>query len=290
MAPETRSLRPFLFLFAGMVAWWFAPAAFRRAVYRGVYQFEAPAVVLSSKMRDLGLYWEMRSRGKDDLIRAVRDASRESAGTSWAIARNEALEAENRRLEKMLGLPERPEYRSVSARVAQRRLGMWWQQILLRRGEDSGIRVGCPVVDASGVVGRVREVFYDTCVVELVSSPAFRISANIAGSGIRCPVTYQGAGAQPFRSPRGKIYDVPAGVVIPEDAGEIEVETSGLGGIFPAGLKIGRLAGTLAGEGDGIVWEAPVELSRELASIEEVSVLVPVNPDVLETTLSFREQ
>lgn len=289
MAPETRNLRPFIFLFAGMVAWWFAPAAFRRIVYRAVYRFEAPAVVLSSKMRDLGLYWEMRSRGKDDLIRAGRDLSRAYAGMRYQVEQNEALKTENRRLEKMLGLPERPEYRSVSARVAQRRLGTWWQQILLRRGEDSGIRIGCPVVDASGVVGRVREVFYDTCVVELVSSPAFRISANITGAGIRCPVTYQGAGARPFRSPGGKIYDIPAGIVIPEDAGKIEVETSGLGGIFPAGLKIGRLAGTLSGDDGGIVWEAPVELSRELASVEEVSVLVPVNPDVLETTVSFRE-
>ena len=33
MTPETRNLRPFFFLFVGMIVWWFAPAAFRRAVY-----------------------------------------------------------------------------------------------------------------------------------------------------------------------------------------------------------------------------------------------------------------
>ena len=181
MTPEIRNLRPFFFLFAGMFVWWFAPAAVRRAVYEAVYEFEAPSFVLSSRMRELAQYWELRSRSENDLIRAGRDASRLAATMQYEISRNAALRAENLRLEKLLGLPSRPEYRTVPARTVQRRLGMWWQQLVLRRGEEDGVRPGCPVVTAYGVVGRVREVFYDTCVVELISSPSFRISARIAG-------------------------------------------------------------------------------------------------------------
>lgn len=299
MTPSPRNLRPFFFLFAGMVAWWLAPAAFRRVVYRVAYEFEAPSFVLSSRVADLARYWEMRSRDKDDLIRAGRDMSRGLAAIEFDVSRNAALKEENSRLEKLLGLPERPDFRTVPARVAQRRLGMWWQQIVLRRGEDSGVRIGCPVVSADGVVGRVREVFYDTCVVELVSSPSFRISAKIAGTE-NSAVTYQGAGALPFRPVSGVIRDIPAGCVFPSEA-EIsddgdsagtrpfEVVTSGLGGIFPAGLKIGTLAGTPVLQPGGVFLESRVELSQSLASLEEAAILVPVNPDVLETVVSFRE-
>lgn len=271
-----------------MLVWWFAPAAFRRAFYHAVYRFEAPAFVLSSRMEDLGRYWEMRSRDKNELIGAVRNTSRLAASMQSSVAQNDALRAENSRLEALLGMPERPDFRTVPARVAQRRRGMWWQQIVLRRGEDAGIRRGCPVVDAYGVIGRVREVFYEFCIVELVSSPAFRVSATVVGAE-PYSVTYQGAGALPFHEPTGKILDLPADADFPENAETAEVVTSGLGGIFPAGLRIGRLAGTTGDSSGGIVNGAAVELPRRLASIEEAAVLVPVNPDILEATVPFKE-
>ncbi len=279
MTPETRNLRPFVFLFAGMIAWWFVPAAVRRVVYEAAYEFEAPAFVLSSRMSDLARYWELRSRNRDDLIRAGRDASRLAATMQYEIAAASELRKENARLETLLGMPSRPEYRTVPARVAQRRLGMWWQQLVLRRGKKDGIRPGCPVVNAYGVVGRVRDVFSDTCVVELISSPSFRISAMLTGEE-NLAVTYQGAGATPFSRATGRIGDIPAGTVFPENGARTDVVTSGLGGIFPAGLRIGSLAGTPARSEDGVFREAVVELAQNLASIEEASILVPVAPDV----------
>lgn len=280
MLPEPRNLRPFLFLFAGMIAWWLAPAVFRRAAYTFFYEFEAPALTLSSQMSDLARYWEMRSRDKDELIRAGRDTARFASGLQYEIAQLAELREENARLREMLGLETRPDFRIVAARVAQRRLSMWWQQIVLRRGKDAGIRPGCPVVNAYGVVGRVRDVFSDTCVVELISSPSFRVSAKIDGGENRV-VTYEGAGASPLRSASGKIRDIPAGTEISAIAAR-SVVTSGLGGIFPAGLKIGTLDGVPAASDDGIFLEVPVKISPELASIDEVAVLVPVKTGISE--------
>lgn len=289
MTTETRNLRPFLFLFAGMIVWWFAPAAFRRAVYDAVYEFEAPSFALSSRMQDLAQYWELRSRTKNDLIEAGRDASRLAATLQYEVSQNEALRAENLRLEKLIGLPTRPDYRTVPARVAQRRLGMWWQQIVLRRGEEDGIRPGCPVVNAYGVIGRVRDVFWDSCVVELVSSPSFRVSARLAGQdGVA--VTYRGMGALPFSRAEGKILDIPAGAVFPEGAERLDVVTSGLGGIFPAGLKIGSVSSKFSFSPTGVFLQTPVTLSQDLASIEEAAILVPLNPDVLETPVSQEQR
>lgn len=282
MTPETRNLRPFFFLFVGMIVWWFAPAAFRRAVYDAGFEFEAPSLVLSSHMSDLARYWELRSRDKNDLIRAGRDSARLSATLQYEISQNGALKEENSRLEKLLGMEERPEFRTVPARVVQRRLSMWWQQIILRKGREDGIVEGCPVVNAYGVVGRVRQVFEHTCVVELISSPSFRISAKISGVEDGA-VTYRGAGASPFQAASGKIFDIPADVVFPQDTARFEVVTSGLGGIFPAGLKIGFLAGMPTNSADGIFREVPVELTQRLSSVEEAAILVPVDSGVLKT-------
>lgn len=276
MATDSRNLRPFFFLFAGMIVWWFAPAAFRRVVHKTVFEFEAPAVLLSSRIEDLARYWELRSRSKDDLIRAGRDASRLVAMQQFETAQNAALREENSRLEKMLGLPSRPDFRIVTARVASRRLGMWWQQLILRRGEKDGVRAGCPVVNAYGVVGRVREVFRDSCVVELVSSPSFRISAKISGAE-NFTVIYRGTGAQPFSGASGIVSDIPSAAIFSDaPAGARDVVTSGLGGIFPAGLKIGTMSGTPDFSSSGIFREASVALPARLSSIEEAAILIPV--------------
>lgn len=280
MNPETRNLRPFFFLFVGMMVWWFAPSALRRLVYEAGYEFEAPSLVLSSHMRELGQYWEMRSRSKNDLIRAGRDTARLAATMQYEIAQNNGLKEENARLLKLIGMEERPDFRTVPARVVQRRLSMWWQQIILRKGKADGICVGCPVVNAYGVVGRVRQVFETTCVVELISSPAFRISATIEGIE-NCAVTYQGAGASPLRAASGKIADIPADAVFPEGITRLEVVTSGLGGIFPAGLKIGTVSATPTNFADGMFRGVPVELAQRLAAIEEAAILVPVDKSVL---------
>ena len=285
MNPETRNLRPFFFLFVGMIVWWFAPAAFRRTVYDAGYEFEAPSLVLSSHMRDLGLYWEMRSRSKNDLISAGRDTARLAATLQYEVSQNRALKEENRRLGSLLGMEERPEFHTVPARVVQRRLSMWWQQIILRKGKADGIVEGCPVVNAYGVVGRVRQVFDSTCVVELISSPAFRISASLSGVE-NCAVTYQGAGASPLRAASGKIADIPADAVFPEGARRLEVVTSGLGGIFPAGLKIGTVSAAPTSFADGMFLGVPVELAQRLSSIEEAAILVPVDKSVLKNFVS----
>lgn len=285
MNPETRNLRPFFFLFVGMMVWWFSPAAFRRVVYEVGYEFEAPSLVLSSRMSELGQYWEMRSRSKNDLIRAGRDTARLAATMQYDVAQNKALKDENARLLKLLGMEERPEFRTIPSRVVQRRLSTWWQQIILRKGKADGICVGCPVVNAYGVVGRVRQVFETTCVVELISSPAFRISARIAGME-DCAVTYQGAGASPFSAASGKITDIPADATIPEGLSRLEIETSGLGGIFPAGLKLGTVSALPVNSADGMFLSVPVELAQRLSAIEEVSVLVPVDTSALKTFMS----
>ncbi len=275
-----RNLRPFLLGFIAIALCWFAPSTVKRFFAETFYEFDAPVAVASSRVRDLARYWEMRSRSKHELIEAGRDAARVSGALQFEAQQYNALREENMRLERMLGLPSRPETRTVVARVARRDIGLWWQQIIVRRGKSDGIREGCPVVDAYGVVGRVRTVHLTTSVVELISSPSFRISAYIAGSDY--PVTFRGASSGPLHRPSGIIRDIPSD--FPSEFNQrVPVVTTGIGGVFPAGLTLGVISKNLELTEDGLFYEAPVELRPHLATLEEVAILVPISADVAES-------
>lgn len=279
MSSRYRDFRPFIFGIFAIAACWFAPVFFKRFAYESFQEFSAPAFLTGSHVKDLSRYWELRSLSKHELIEGVRDAVRQ-AGTLQIEARERALlREENLRLEQLCGLPSRPELRTVVARVAQRNIGLWWQQIVIRRGRVDGIRVGAPVIDAGGVIGRVREVFTYTSVVELISSPSFRISAYVEGSDY--PVTFCGAGAGPFQTPSGKIRDIPSDFPARFEQNP-SILTTGVGGVFPGGLVLGTMAEGMRLTDDGLFFEARVELRPGLASIEEVAVLVPVKADVTE--------
>jgi len=55
--------------------------------------------------------------------------------------------------------------------------------------------------------------------------------------------------------------------------------TSGLGGVFPAGLAIGKLV-RVSPSSDGLFKTGEVQLDPRLSDLTEVSVLVPAGPAV----------
>ena len=279
MASPYRNFRPFFFGVFAVAVCWFAPAALKRCSYESFQDFSAPAFLATSHAKDLARYWGLRSRTKHELIEAGRDAERTAATMQLEMQTANALREENRRLEKLLSLPSRPDVRTVVARVARREVGLWWQQLVIRRGKADGIRVGAPVVDAGGVVGRVREVYHFTSVVELISSPSFRISAYIEGSDY--PVTFRGAGSGPFSSPFGMIRDIPSDFPAKFER-DPAIVTQGVGGVIPGGLRLGTMRGGMRPTDDGLFCEARVALRPGLAAVEEVAVLVPVKTDPTE--------
>lgn len=63
--------------------------------------------------------------------------------------------AEAVRLEKLLGLSARSDYKTVVANVIARDPSMWFNSVTIDKGRWSGVEVNMPVVTAGGVVGRV---------------------------------------------------------------------------------------------------------------------------------------
>ncbi len=262
--------RPFATLGIVAAAWFVLPVFAKALLRAGFYEFTAPFPVAASYARDLQYIWSLRLHTNLQLIEAGRDLERLNGFYEYSVQQNTALQSEISNLEEALHLPPLPRYRMETARVAQRDFTGWWQRLVIRKGRNFGITAGSPVIFTGGVVGRVAEVHAFTSVVELVSSPDFRVAALIDGDAR--PLSFQGGINRPFAPARGSIEFVPLDIAVQASAPR-RLVTSGLGGVFPAGLTIGQVTG-IDPSTDGLFKTGTVSLDPRLAGLTEVTVLV----------------
>jgi len=148
------------------------------------------------------------------------------------------LAVENRRLRALLELGDRvgPSYRAAS--VLRPGTPGSESMFLLLVGAGAGVVEGAPVVDRRGLVGVIREVRPETSVGMDWTHPDFRASAMVAdGSSFGMVENRRGA----FREEDRLVLT--GGAYHEEVADGTLVVTSGLGGVFPRGIPIGRVDG-----------------------------------------------
>lgn len=269
--------RPFFILGLILLGWLLLPLVVKTLTRATFFAIQAPLTVADSYVQDLQTFWANRLHSKDELLKAGKDLSGLIAHYEFSVQQNKELEAEILRLENLLKLPSMPAFRYEPARVARRDFSGWWQRLTIRKGENHGIPVGAPVVFAGGVVGRVVEVHRYTAVVDLITSPTFRLAATVSGDNK--PISYQGGLNASFKSPRGTVEFVPLDIFATPAAPK-RLVTSGLGGVFPPGLAIGDIT-NLEPSTDGLFKSGEVALDERLIALTEVTVLVPLNPEEL---------
>ncbi len=267
--------RPFATLGIIVLVWALLPLVVKTFTRSAFFEIQAPLAVADSYVADLQNFWSSKLHTKDELLKTGRETAGLIAQYAYGVQQTEQLKAEILRLENLLRLPARPEYRFERARVARRDFSGWWQRMVIRKGANYGIVVGAPVVYVGGVVGRVSEVHRYTAIVDLVTSPTVRLAATVEGDDR--PISYQGGLNSSFVTPRGAVEFVPLDVFATARR-QPRLVTSPLGGIFPAGLTIGEII-SLELAPDGLFKSGAVRLDRRLAELTEVTVLVPLNPE-----------
>src|SRR5688500_4457846 len=152
----------------------------------------------------------------------------------------QALESENERLRKMLALGSRLEWGFVAAEALHGQSIGEETTVALSAGSDAGVRRYAPVVAPEGLVGTVQSVDPGTSVALLWGHPQFRPSAMSAdGSAFGIIHPHASEGAEGFLLElRGVQFRSAL------DTGSLVV-TSGLGGVFPAGIPIGTVVGEI---------------------------------------------
>lgn len=266
-------LRPTVTLAAILVVWLALPVIIKSLVETSFYKFQAPVEVTASYIRDLQEFWGARTHSKTELFKAAQGLARLNASYELAIVENQSLKDEIARVEDLLQLPSRPNYRYEVARIVKRDFNSWWQTIVIRKGTIQGVRNGAAVVFTGGVVGRVRQAYRQTAIVDLLSNGHLRMAAVIEGDNR--PMSFRGAGSTGFGQPNGLAEYIPIDVSIVDPQNPPLLITSGMGGVFPPGLKIGVMSNLRPGS-SGLFQDATIKLDPRLMSLNEVAVLVPI--------------
>lgn len=156
--------------------------------------------------------------------------------------KNTRLTVENARLEERLRRihyssrtvfhQDRRKFEFITAKVVGRTPGSWTSEIIIDRGLRHGVRKNAFVMDARGIVGRIVKVEEGRARVQPITAPGAAASCRILPSGAQ-GITFGNGGSGLTVDFVATKYKVGVGD---------RVETSGVGGIYPPGLAIGRIS------------------------------------------------
>ncbi len=147
----------------------------------------------------------------------------------------ELLVAENAHLRRLLGLEVPPGYAGQGVEVLQALTNPFARKVLVDRGSLQGIRPGWPVVDHLGLVGQVTRVYPHASEVTLITSNEQDVPVLVLRNGLRLVVS----GLGQDRLLEVRFLDMHADL----RPGDVLV-TSGLDGIYPAGIPVARVIAT----------------------------------------------
>ncbi len=163
------------------------------------------------------------------------------------------LVRENAELRDLLEASERQDvdFRTVTLREID--LNPYRHRVMVDRGRRDGLSSGQPVIDANGLVGQIDQVMLHSATVVLLSDPDHALPVKVLRTGLRT-IAY-GSG----RIDELRLSDLPMNVDL--EAGDLLL-TSGLGGRFPAGLPVARVAEVERPPGDAFALAVARPLSR----------------------------
>jgi len=172
-------------------------------------------------------------------------------------------EEENRRLRKLLNLKAKHEFPTLVAQVIGEDATGWYRTIFINQGTDAGVKPDMPVTIAEGLVGRVVNSSADVSRVLLLTDPNFSADCRVVRTRDRgvmtgsldrfCVLRYVGLKSE----------------MRPGD----EVVTSGMDGIFPRGLPVGRVESVQPSD-QGLFLEARIVPAVGFSEVEEVLVIL----------------
>ena len=174
---------------------------------------------------------------------------------------------EAQRLSKLLALKNDYNYRFISARVIGREQAALSKTILINKGTAHGLKIGMPVIATPGLIGRLIDVSWHVSKVLLLIDENSNIGAIVQRT--RTQGIISGAGSRGcILKYISKNQDVKEGDTI---------VSSGMGGIFPKGLLIGKVS-HVEKQDAGLFLKINVAPFVDFSKLEEVLVLASEEP------------
>lgn len=186
---------------------------------------------------------------------------------------NDRLVAENALLRQELSnLKLNPEldtlimqsFSITSAEVVNNSIYNYHNTITINKGSEDSIATGMGVINASGIVGKVKDVSQNFSTVVSLLNTDYLVSAQMGKDGALCTIKWDG------RSPKyaGLLY-IPRH--LQPQKGDT-VFTSGFNAIFPKNIPIGVLESISLSE-EASFYDIKVELTVDFPSLDYVYII-----------------
>ena len=210
-----------------------------------------------------------------EMKKQVDELKRQQIADAQALQQAQLRTAENNQLRRLMGAREQVPTKSILAEVLYDARDASSRKIILNRGSNSDVSLGLPVIDNQGVVGQVTRVFPFTSEVTLLTDKDQAIPVQLLRNGLRS-VAYG----------RGKIGSLELRFTAPNadiKVGDIVV-TSGLDGIYPAGLAVARVTqvdSNASGAFGGVICQplAGIQNNRQLLILMSPPEIAPRPPE-----------
>ncbi|MET0266729.1 MAG: rod shape-determining protein MreC [Duganella sp.] len=243
----------------------------REVVGNVLHPLQMVALLPRDAVYGVGDYFSSLSTMKQQ----VDELKRQQIADAQALQQAQLRTAENNQLRRLMGAREQVPTTSLLAEVLYDARDASSRKIILDRGTRHEVAPGMPVIDNQGVVGQVTRVFMFTSEVTLLTDKDQAIPVQLLRNGLRS-VAYG----------RGKFGSLELRFTAPNadiKVGDIVV-TSGLDGVYPAGLAVARVTqvdGNANGGFGGVICQplAGIQNNRQLLILTSVPEIAPRPPD-----------
>ncbi|MDP3143672.1 MAG: rod shape-determining protein MreC [Candidatus Omnitrophota bacterium] len=186
----------------------------------------------------------------------------ENSRTKNRMVEIEELRTENERLRRLFNFKRDSGLSLIVAKVIAKDPSNWTSSLIIDKGRDNGIQPGMCVVTEAGLAGKILEAGSTTSKVMLINDSNSSVSSLIQ---------------------RSREYGVTSGTItgqlrlhflpLNSDVKTADIIiTSGMGGIYPKGLVIGKVA-EVDNDIEGLSKSCIVKPAVRLASLEEVLII-----------------
>lgn len=176
----------------------------------------------------------------DQLQKEIRRLNLQALIQGEALQKLKTLELENTRLRALLDAQSISARPTKMAEIVHLGLDSYSHKIIVNAGKDKHIKAGQAVVDVAGVLGQVTKLYEHTSEVTLLIDQDLSIPVQVERNGLR---------AIAFGSGRENSINLP---YLPANV-DIKVGdrlvTSGIDGVYPAGLGVATVERVLTSAG-----------------------------------------
>ncbi|OZI27334.1 rod shape-determining protein MreC [Bordetella genomosp. 7] len=200
----------------------------RRVVALGLYPFQRTVMAPRDLVQQVNEWVNAANR-----IRTENEAlQRQRIELSQVATHAAQLAAENAQLRRLLGVTDTVEQAAVVVEVLYEPANSFQERLVFNKGSQAGLAPGMPVIDEGGVVGQIVRVTPMAAEAALVTDERVSIPVQVLRNGLRLIAFGSNTPG------RIEVRYLAANADIKE--GDVIV-TSGVGGLFPAGLPVAKV-------------------------------------------------